>query len=209
MAVRHVERPLEMIGLNRVEKPLRLLDIVRQVVHLGVFGFQIVILKIDRHIGLFGPMHQPLHAVYRSIAAQANIPEVIAPVPDEPTATQSNRQIEIGIHIVLNRFGQNRHVLGIVNRRRRMHPNLHRVLFAQIANALDAHPVKRGQIIGRHIGLKVDVVKPVCRAPSNALFQRHGLVHVVAESAFGIWGFGGFHDNLLRAIPPPLDTPAS
>ena len=47
MSVCHIERPLEIGRTDFVEKPMRLGDVMGDVVDLGVFGFTIVVLKED------------------------------------------------------------------------------------------------------------------------------------------------------------------
>lgn len=100
-----VESPLEVIGLYGIKKPLCLFDIVRQIVNFGVFGFQVVIFKIDRYVGFFRPMYQSFHAFYGSISARGYIAKVIAPMADDPAASQLDRQIKIGVYIDIDGLG--------------------------------------------------------------------------------------------------------
>ena len=106
MSVRDVESPLEVIGLNGIKKPLCLFDIVWQIVNLGVFGFQIVVFKIDQ-LHRFFPLDVPVVScvLWQHRGARPCIAKVIAPMADDPAASQPNREVKIGVYIVIDGFG--------------------------------------------------------------------------------------------------------
>ena len=85
----NVECPLEVGRLNCVEEPVRFGDVMRDVVDFGVFWFLVVVLEEDDDLRLFCSVYQSLNACDSGIPALCDVPEMVAAVSDEPTASES------------------------------------------------------------------------------------------------------------------------
>ena len=72
------------------------------------------------------------------------------------------------------------------------------------------HPrgIERGDVVGRHVGLKVDVAKAVLRRPGDRPLDRLRPGRIESEPAGGVGGMGGMggvdvptHGSFYPALP--------
>ena len=88
--------------MNRVKKPMKLLNTIRKVVDFGVFGFPIVVFYEDRYVEIFGSFNQAFRAFNSSPMASLQVAKVIAAMADDPVAAKASSQLEVGVQVLFN-----------------------------------------------------------------------------------------------------------